>query len=99
MTKFEEEFEEEAAKLNLKNIVIGSIIGALGLLVALSWRDTIQRTIDLFMPKGEGFFYSFVSSILITIFAVVASFVLIKFSQRSIRQIMLKHIKTIRKKK
>lgn len=82
-----DQFQEEAAKLDLKNIVIGSIVGALGFLVALSWRDTIQRTIDLFVPKGEGVFFSLASSVLITVFAVIMAYALIKISQKSFKKI------------
>ncbi len=87
-----DKFQEEAAKFNLKSIVAGSIVGALGFLVALSWRDTIQMTIDLLVPEGEGLFYSFISSILITAFAVAAAFALMKISQKSFRK-MLKSVK------
>lgn len=91
------DFQEQAASLNLKSIVIGSVIGALGFLVALSWRNTIQKTIDLLVPEGERLFYNFISSIFITIFAVVFAYLLVKLSQKSIRGTVFKSVRKLRK--
>lgn len=79
-----EEFEEHASKLDLKSLVITMILSALGFLVALTWRDAIQQSIDLFIPKGEGLYYTYLAAIVITITAVVITFVLIKIKNRNI---------------
>lgn len=90
-------FEEDVAKLNLKNIIISSIMAALGFLVAFSWRDTIREAIDAIVPEGGGLLYMFGTSLLITILAVIIAFVLIKLSQRSIRETFFKTLKSRKK--
>ncbi|MEE9405784.1 MAG: DUF5654 family protein [Candidatus Aenigmarchaeota archaeon] len=71
-------FENHAAKMDIKGIVITMILGAFGFLVALQWRDAIKGTIDLFLPGGEGLMYTYVAAILVTVIAVAVTFVLIK---------------------
>jgi len=74
-------FEEEAGSLNIKTIVITMILSAFGFLVALSWRDAIQQTIDLLVPSGEGLVYTYMAAILVTVIAVVVTYVLIKLQK------------------
>ncbi len=74
-------FEEEAAKLNVKGIVITMVLGALGFLVALAWRDAIQQTIDLLVPRGEGLFYTYLAALTVTVIAVVATVLLVKLQK------------------
>ena len=71
-------FEEHAASLDIKGIVITMILSALGFLVALQWRDAIKSTIDILVPAGEGLTYTYTATILVTVIAVIATFVLIK---------------------
>jgi hypothetical protein len=77
-------FEEAAAKLDIKSIIVTMILSAFGFLVALQWRDAIKGTIDLLLPGGEGLVYTYMAAILVTIFAVIVTFVLIKFQQADI---------------
>ncbi len=77
-------FEEEVQKANLKGVVTGAIISALGFLVALSWRDTITATINTFVPKGEGVTYLYISSIIITVVAVLMAYVIVKVQKANI---------------
>lgn len=69
-------FEEAAAKLSIKTALVSLIMGALGFLVALQWRDTIQKTIDEFVPPGEGLAYSYTVTIIITMAAIAAAYLL-----------------------
>ncbi len=64
--------------MDIKGIVITMILGAFGFLVALQWRDAIKGTIDVFLPAGEGLMYTYMAAILVTVIAVVVTFVLIK---------------------
>ena len=77
-------FEEQAASLNIKGIIITMILSALGFLVALSWRDVIKETIEMFLPKGEGLIWKYISAISITIIAVIATIILIKLQKADI---------------
>jgi len=76
-----EEFKEHASKLDIKSIVVTMILSALGFLVALAWRDAIQQSIELFVPSGEGLAYTYLAAILVTVIAVVVTFVLIRLQK------------------
>jgi len=76
--------EKELKSLNVKTIVTTMILSALGFLVAFQWRDVIKETIEMMIPAGEGLIYKYAVAILITIIAVVITFVLIKFQQANI---------------
>jgi len=78
------DFEEHAAKLDIKSIVITMILSAFGFLVALQWRDAIKDTIDLFVPKGEGLVYTYTAAILVTVIAVVVTYVLVKIQKTNL---------------
>lgn len=78
------QFEEEMKKLDLKSLVIGSIIGALGFLVALSWRDLIQHVIKSFLPESNDLAYQFFTTVIITFMALFLGWALLKFSEKSI---------------
>jgi len=74
-------FEEAAATLDIKSIVITMILSALGFLVAFTWRDAISEAIDHFIPAGEGLIYTFYAAILVTIIAVIITYILIKIQK------------------
>lgn len=76
--------EQELKELKIKTIVIATILSAFGFLVALSWRDAIQKTIDLLLPEGEGLFYTYLAAILVTIIAVIATYILLQIQKRDI---------------
>jgi hypothetical protein len=77
-------FEEQAANLQLKGLVITMILSALGFLVALQWRDAISATIDLLIPAGEGLIYTYMATGMVTVIAVIMAFVLIKLQQANL---------------
>ena len=45
--------QEDFEKLNMRGIVISSIMTAFGLVVALAWKDTINATVDYLMPDND----------------------------------------------
>ena len=45
--------EEDFEKLNMRGIVISSIMTAFGLVVALAWKDTINATVEYLMPNSD----------------------------------------------
>ena len=77
-------FEEHAAKMDIKGIVVTMILSAFGFLVALQWRDAISATIDKLIPPGEGLLYSYLVAIVVTAIAVVVTFILVKIQQADI---------------
>jgi hypothetical protein len=76
--------EKQAEQFNVKGIVITMILSAVGFLTALTWRDAIKITIDEFVPAGEGLTYTYYSAILVTLFAIMITYILIKVRNANI---------------
>ena len=79
-------FEESVRKLDLKSVMVGSILAALGFLVAFSWRDFIQHILNTFIPPSDNLFYQFLATMIITLMALFLGYVIVKISQKSIRE-------------
>ena len=45
--------KEDFEKLNMRGIVISSMMTAFGLVVALAWKDTINATVAYLMPDND----------------------------------------------
>ena len=45
--------QEDFEKLNMRGIVISSIMTAFGLVVAMAWKDTINATVEYLMPDSD----------------------------------------------
>ena len=45
--------KEDFEKLNMRGIVISSMMTAFGLVVALAWKDTINATVSYLMPDND----------------------------------------------
>ena len=45
--------QEDFEKLNMRGIIISSIMTAFGLVVALAWKDTINATVAYLMPDNS----------------------------------------------
>jgi hypothetical protein len=75
-------FEDSAKSLDFEGTIVGLIISAFGFVAALFWKDAITELIDSFVPTGEGVTYKFIAAILVTVLAVVAIFVLVRYVTR-----------------
>ena len=78
------DIEKQAEQFDVKGVVITMILGAVGFLTALTWRDAIKITIDEFIPAGEGLIYTYYSAALVTIFAIIITYILIKIKKANI---------------
>ena len=45
--------QDDFEKLNMRGIVISSVMTAFGLVVALAWKDTINATVEYLMPDSD----------------------------------------------
>ncbi len=79
-----EEFEKAVSELRIKDVVMGSIITGLGLLVALTWRDTIQATINYLVPEGTGLSHLYAASAVVTVVAVTMGYILVRIQRANI---------------
>ncbi len=75
---------QELKTLNIKTIIITTILSAFSFLVALTWRDAIQKTINTFLPEGEGLYYDYLAAIIITMLAVVVTYTVLHIEKRDI---------------
>lgn len=71
-------FEEDVQKANIKGIITGAILSALGFLIAFQWRDVIKETITVIVPEGQGLVYQYIAAILVTIIAFFIAYIIIK---------------------
>jgi hypothetical protein len=76
--------EKDAEEFDVKGIVITMILSAVGFLTALTWRDAIKITIEEFIPAGDGLAYSYYAAGLVTLFAIVTTYILIKIRKTNI---------------
>ena len=91
-------FKEEAEQLSIKGAMITLMLSAMAFVVALIWRDAIQRTIDVFFPAQEGLLYAYGIAIAVTIITVLVAFVLIKAKRMDIVPDELQVYKRLAKK-
>ncbi|KON33878.1 MAG: hypothetical protein AC479_02865 [miscellaneous Crenarchaeota group-6 archaeon AD8-1] len=84
---------KELKTLNIKTIIITTILSAFSFLVALTWRDAIQKTLNTFLPEGEGLFYDYLIAIIITIIAVTVTYTLLQIEKRNILPSKIKNKK------
>ena len=47
------DFKENVEKLNVRGIVLSSVMTAFGLVVALVWKDTIIATVEYLLPNTD----------------------------------------------
>ena len=47
------DFKENIEKLNVRQIVLSSVMTAFGLVVALVWKDTIIATVEYLLPNTD----------------------------------------------
>jgi hypothetical protein len=78
------DIEEYAEKMELKSMTITMILSAMGFLVALTWRDAIQKAINAYIPVGDSLTYTFGAALLVTVLATIATYILIKLRKADI---------------
>ena len=71
-------FEDHFKKLDVKGVMITSIMTALAFVVGLFWRDAIAETINQLVPEGEGLIYKYVAALIATVVVVIIGYILIK---------------------
>ena len=86
-------FEDEVRKANVKGIITGAIVSALGFLVALQWNAALSETVKTLIPSGQGLFYLYVTAITVTAFAVFLAYIIIKIQSTRIRESLKGRVK------
>lgn len=80
--------EEQARKMEFKNMMITLIVAAMGFVAGLFWRDAIMETINQLIPEGEGLIYKYIVAIIATIIIIILIFVLVKLQEVRIEKML-----------
>ena len=81
--------QEDFEKLNMRGIVISSMMTAFGLVVALAWKDTINATVAFLMPDNdEGTLKGmYVTAVAVTALVMGLAMVVLKLNARVEKEI------------
>ena len=83
------DFKDNVEKLNVRGIVLSSVMTAFGLVVALVWKDTIIATVDYLLPNtDDGTLQGmYISATAVTLLVIVLAKFAIKLNERVEREI------------
>ena len=81
--------QEDFEKLNMRAIVISSMMTAFGLVVALAWKDTINATVAHLMPDNDDGTLTgmYVTAVAVTALVMVLAMVVLKLNARVEKEI------------
>ncbi|OIR10230.1 MAG: hypothetical protein BEU05_01605 [Marine Group III euryarchaeote CG-Bathy2] len=77
-------FEENAKKLNVRAIILSSVMTAFGLVIALAWKDAINATVAYVMPNNdESTLYGvYVAAVSVTLLVTVLAWVVMRANRQ-----------------
>ena len=81
--------KEDFEKLNMRGIIISSMMTAFGLVVALAWKDTINATVAHLMPDNDDGTLTgmYVTAIAVTALVMGLAMVVLKLNVRVEKEI------------
>ena len=80
--------QEDFEKLNMRAIIISSMMTAFGLVVALAWKDTINATVAYLMPDNDGTLQGmYITAIAVTALVMGLAMVVLKLNARVEKEI------------
>ncbi len=83
------DFKDNVENLNVRQIVMSSVMTAFGLVVALVWKDTIVATVDYLLPNtDDGTLQGmYISAIAVTILVVLLAKFAINLNKRAEKEL------------
>ena len=83
------DFKENVEKLNVRGIVLSSVMTAFGLVVALVWKDTIIATVEYLLPNtDDGTLQGmYISAIAVTVLVIALAKFAITLNERVEKEI------------
>ena len=83
------DFKENIEKLNVRQIVMSSVMTAFGLVVALVWKDTIVATVDYLLPNtADGPLQGmYISALAVTMLVIILAKFAINLNERVEKEI------------
>ena len=78
------DFRENVEKLNVRGIVMASMMTAFGLVVALSWKDAINALVARIIPSGnaDSLLSLFITASAVTLLVVILASVVLRINRR-----------------
>ena len=83
------DFKDNVEKLNVRQIVLSSVMTAFGLVVALVWKDSIIATVDYLLPNTDDVTLQgmYISAIAVTALVMVLAKFAISLNERVEKEI------------
>ena len=81
--------QEDFEKLNMRGIVISSIMTAFGLVVALAWKDTINATVTYLMPDSDDGTLKgmYISAVAVTVLVMGLAVLVLNLNKRAEKEL------------
>ena len=82
-------FEENVEKLNIRGIILSSVMTAFGLVVALAWKDTIYATVTYLMPDNDDGTLKgmYITAVAVTVLVMGLAILVLKLNTRVEKEI------------
>ncbi|HJO41652.1 MAG: DUF5654 family protein [Acidimicrobiales bacterium] len=83
------DFKENIEKLNIRGIIMSSVMTAFGLVVALSWKDAINELVNSIIPNSDNssLLGMFITALAVTLLVSALATFALKFNKRLERQL------------
>ena len=83
------DFKENIEKLNIRGIIMSSIMTAFGLVVALSWKDAINELVNSIIPNSynNSLLGMFITALSVTLLVSALATFALKFNKRLEQQL------------
>ena len=84
-----DEIEEKAKQfMNVRVLVLSTILSALGFVLALFWNDAIRSSIESFLPPAQTVAAKFIVAIFVTIVIIILVYIMVQFNKISEKNII-----------
>ena len=83
------DFKENIEKLNIRGIIMSSVMTAFGLVVALSWKDAINELVNSIIPNSDdrSMLGMFMTALAVTLLVSALATFALKFNKRLEQQL------------
>ena len=90
------DFEEQIQNLNIRAIILSSVMTAFGLVIALVWKEAIIEMVDYVIREtgvvsesSAGLTSTFISAVAVTILVTILAYLVIKANQQFDQQMIM----------
>ncbi len=82
------DFRENIDNLNVRGIIISSVVAAFGLVVALNWKDAVNALVGRIIPSGSAssLLGQFIAATAVTLLVVALAMTVLRINHRLEKQ-------------